>query len=229
MLDVDDLLVCLIMEDQNIRSQAMLELMNAPDPSQLPFEPHTAFLPAEVGARLLAEIQDASPHRQPVPTSANMAISPALSLVLGVANDLQQKLQSKQVTPLHLLAAVLAGSTNGVLSLRGCRNHPRNGYRCNSKRRGALVPRHRFFCDFEEGATIRVKLDGWSKPRLFALPARTGMCSLQIHETRSWDENNRGLNVLNIRFPRLVGRHLGEHRGRLDPKAMSSTNLTMPE
>jgi hypothetical protein len=35
-----------------------------------------------------------------------------------VANDLQQKFQSKQVTPLHLLAAVLAGSTKGVLSLR---------------------------------------------------------------------------------------------------------------
>lgn len=45
-------------------------------------------------------------------------MSGALSLVLGVANDLQQKSQSKQVTPLHLLAAVLAGSTNGVLSLR---------------------------------------------------------------------------------------------------------------
>src|ERR1700693_1898988 len=67
-------------------------------------------------------------------------------------------------------------------------------------------------------------LDGWSKPRLFVLPARTGMCSLlrgdQVHETRSWGEKNPGLNVLNIRFPRLVGRHLGEHRGRLDPKAI---------
>ena len=118
MLDVDDLLVSLIMEDQGIRSQAMLKLMNASDPSQLPFEPHTAFLPAEGAARVIEEIQDASPHRQPIPTSADMSISPALSIVLGVANDLQQKFQSKQVTPLHLLAAVLAGSTKGVLSLR---------------------------------------------------------------------------------------------------------------
>ena len=115
MLDVDDLLVSLIMEDQGIRSQAMLKF--SPDSSQ-PFEPHTAFLPAEVAARLLAEIQDALPRRQSIPSSADMPISPALSLVLGVANDLQQKFQSKQVTPLHLLAAVLAGWTKGMLSLR---------------------------------------------------------------------------------------------------------------
>ena len=118
MLDVDDLLVSLIMEDQGIRSQALLELMHASDPSQLPFEPHTAFLPAEGAARVIEEIQNASPHRQPISVSADMSISPALSIVLGVANDLQQKFQSKQVTPLHLLAAVLAGSTKGVLSLR---------------------------------------------------------------------------------------------------------------
>jgi hypothetical protein len=117
MLDVDDLLVSLIMEDQNIRSQALLKLMNAPDPSQLPFERHTAFLPSEVAISVIEEIK-ALPRRPQVPTSANMSISPALSLVLGVANDLQQKFQSKQATPLHLLAAVLAGSTKGVLSLR---------------------------------------------------------------------------------------------------------------
>jgi ATP-dependent Clp protease ATP-binding subunit ClpC len=115
MLDVDDLLVSLIMEDQGIRPQAMLK--HSSDSSQ-PFEPHTAFLPAEVAVRLLAEIRDALPRRQSIPTSADMPISPSLSLVLGVANDLQQKSQSKQVTPLHLLAAVLAGSTKGVLSLR---------------------------------------------------------------------------------------------------------------
>ena len=116
MLDVDDLLVSLIMEDQGIRSRALLKLMN--DPSQLPFERHTPFLPAEVAISVIEEIQNALPRRQPIPISADMPISPALSLVLGVANDLQQKLQSKQVTPLHLLAAVLSGSTIGVLSLR---------------------------------------------------------------------------------------------------------------
>ena len=118
MIDVDDLLASLIMEDQNICSQALLELMSAPDPSQLPFEPHVPFLPSEVAAIVLAGIQDTLPRRQSVPTSANMSISPALSLVLAVANDLQQKFQSKQLTPLHLLAAVSAVSTKGVLSLR---------------------------------------------------------------------------------------------------------------
>jgi ATP-dependent Clp protease ATP-binding subunit ClpA len=117
-IDVEDFLVSLIMEDQNIRSQALLELMGAPDPSRLPFEPHVAFLPSEVAARVIEEIQDASPHRQSIPTSADMSISPALGQVLAVASDLQQKFQSKQVTHVHLLAAVLAGSTKGVLSLR---------------------------------------------------------------------------------------------------------------
>jgi hypothetical protein len=92
--------------------------MNTPDPSQLPFERHTAFLSSEVAISVIEEIQNVSPRRQPIPTSADMSISPALSLVLGLANDLQQKFQSKLVTPLHLLAAVLAGSTKGVLSLR---------------------------------------------------------------------------------------------------------------
>jgi hypothetical protein len=114
MLDVDDLLISLIMEDQGIRSQAVPEV----HPSQLPVQPHAAFLPAEVAVKLLAEIHDALPRRQPVLASADRPISPALSVILGAANDLQQKIQCKQVTPLHLLAAVLAGSTKGVLSLR---------------------------------------------------------------------------------------------------------------
>jgi hypothetical protein len=67
---------------------------------------------------LRERIQDTLPRRQSVPTSANMSISPALSLILAVANDLQQKFQSKRLTPLHLLAAVLAVPTKGVLSLR---------------------------------------------------------------------------------------------------------------
>ena len=117
-INVEDFLVSLIMEDQNIRSQALLELMGAPDPSRLPFEPHVAFLPSEVAARVIEEIQDASPRRPSISTSADMSISPALGQVLTVASDLQQKFQSKQVTHLHLLAAVLAGSTKGVLSLR---------------------------------------------------------------------------------------------------------------
>jgi hypothetical protein len=75
-IDVDDLVASLIMEDQGIPSQALLRLMS--DPSQLPFEPHTAFLPSEVAVRVIEEIQDASPHRQSVPTAANMPMSPAL-------------------------------------------------------------------------------------------------------------------------------------------------------
>jgi len=47
-----------------------------------------------------------------------MAISPALGETLAAASDLKEKLQSKEVTPLHLLAVLLAGSHKWVQALR---------------------------------------------------------------------------------------------------------------
>ena len=49
-------------------------------------------------------------------------------------------------------------------------------------------------------------------------------CSLlrrdQIHQTRSWYEDNLSLDVLNMRCPSLVGRYLADQWRRLDPKAI---------
>src|ERR1700730_15662419 len=50
------------------------------------------------------------------------------------------------------------------------------------------------------------------------------MCSLlrrdQIHQTRSWYEDNRSLDVLKMRGPSLVGRYLADQLRRHDPKAI---------
>jgi hypothetical protein len=47
-----------------------------------------------------------------------MAISPALGETLVAASDLREKLQSKEVTPLHFFAVLLTGSHRGVQTIR---------------------------------------------------------------------------------------------------------------
>ena len=63
---------------------------------------HQPFLPA-AATSLLESIQQSLPQSQSIPTSADMAISPALGETLAAAIDLREKLQSKEVTPLHQL------------------------------------------------------------------------------------------------------------------------------
>jgi hypothetical protein len=47
-----------------------------------------------------------------------MGLSPAQKETLAAASDLKKMMQSKKVTPLHILAALLAGSHETVQSLR---------------------------------------------------------------------------------------------------------------
>jgi Clp amino terminal domain, pathogenicity island component len=47
-----------------------------------------------------------------------MPISSGLGEILAAASDLRQKLQSKEVTPLHLLAVTMRESHSGVYALR---------------------------------------------------------------------------------------------------------------
>jgi hypothetical protein len=47
-----------------------------------------------------------------------MGLSPALKETLAAASDLKKRLRSKKLTPLHLLAALLAGSYNRVQALQ---------------------------------------------------------------------------------------------------------------
>lgn len=54
----------------------------------------------------------------PIPESIDMPIYSGLGEILAAANDLREELQSKEVTPLHLLAVTMCGSHNGLQALR---------------------------------------------------------------------------------------------------------------
>ncbi|PYX86018.1 MAG: hypothetical protein DMG70_01705 [Acidobacteria bacterium] len=118
MIDLDDLITALIMEDQNRTSDALLQLRGGGIPVYPGSTRHQPFLPADVATILLEKIQGAMPRSSSIPTSADMGISSVLRQTLAAASDLRERLQSEQVTPLHLLAVVLAGSHPGVQMLR---------------------------------------------------------------------------------------------------------------
>jgi len=116
MIDLDDLLGALIVEDQNKVPDA-LELLGESG-RFIGSTTHQPFLPPDAATSLLESIQRSLPRSESIPTAADMAISLALRETLGAASDLREKLQSKEVTPLHLLAVLLSGSHKGVQALR---------------------------------------------------------------------------------------------------------------
>jgi ClpA/ClpB-like protein len=115
-IDVDDLLAALIVEDQN-KTPEFLEILGRSG-RFIGSTTHQPFLPPDVATSLLESIQRSLPRSESIPTSADMGISPALGMALAAAGDLREKLQSKRVTPLHLLAALLAGLHNRFQALQ---------------------------------------------------------------------------------------------------------------
>jgi ATPases with chaperone activity, ATP-binding subunit len=115
-LDLDDLLTGLIIEDQNVIPSAIArlgmdgQLMDSPE--------HYAFLPPDAAASVLANIHQSHPRSQPIPQSTDMPISSGLGEILAAASELRKELQSKEVTPLHLLAVTMRGSHSGIQALR---------------------------------------------------------------------------------------------------------------
>lgn len=115
MKDVDDFILSLI------RNPVFAEKVNdiaVECGNSLGLTTHQPFLLPAAAASLLENIRRSLPRSGSIPTSADVAISPAVGETLGSASDLREKLQSKEVTPLHLLAALLAATHNGVQALR---------------------------------------------------------------------------------------------------------------
>jgi hypothetical protein len=116
MLDLDDLLTGLIIEDQNAIPSALARLgmegqfMDSPE--------HHAFLPPETATSVLESIHQSLPRSQPIPKSTDMPISSGLGEILAAASELRKELQSKEVTPLHLLAVTMRRSHIGTQALR---------------------------------------------------------------------------------------------------------------
>jgi hypothetical protein len=112
MIELDDLLATLIVEDQNEIPDA-LEMWRGGGGQVVGVTTHQPFFSPDVATTLLENIRRSLPRSESIPTSVDMAISPALGETLGAARDLREKLQSKEVTPLHLLAALLSGTQSG--------------------------------------------------------------------------------------------------------------------
>jgi len=75
-------------------------------------------LPPDSATRLLGEIRQSVPRLPSLPTSTVMPISPILGETLASASVLREKLKSAEVTPLHLLAVMLARSNERIQMLR---------------------------------------------------------------------------------------------------------------
>jgi ATP-dependent Clp protease ATP-binding subunit ClpA len=118
MIDLDDLLAALIVEDQNQIPDALRMLGMTSEFASSAVGTHHPFLTPDAASSLLENIRGSAPQSDAVPTSADMGLSPALKETLAAASDLKKMLQSKKLTPLHLLAALLAGSHNRVQALQ---------------------------------------------------------------------------------------------------------------
>jgi ATP-dependent Clp protease ATP-binding subunit ClpA len=116
MLDLDDLLTALIIEDQNGIPSAVARLGMTGE--LMAFPKHQPFLPPDTASSVLESIRESLPHSQAVPQSTDMPISSALQEALAAAIDVGKKLHSKEVTPLHLLAALMQTSQKGARALR---------------------------------------------------------------------------------------------------------------
>ncbi len=116
MLDLDDLIAGLIIEDQDAIPTAFAKLGMTGELMVLP--KHQPFLAPDAATRVLERIHQSQPFSQPIPQSQDMPISPDLGEILAAASDLRKQVQSKEVTPLHLLAVTMRSSDSGALAFR---------------------------------------------------------------------------------------------------------------
>ncbi len=89
MIGVDDLFAALIVEDQNKISDALSQ--RGETGTFIGLTTHQPFLPPDAATSLLENIRRSLPRSQSIPTSADMAISPALGETLAAASDLKEK------------------------------------------------------------------------------------------------------------------------------------------
>jgi hypothetical protein len=116
MLDLDDLFAGLIIEDQNATPSALTKLGMTGELMVLP--KHQPFLPPDTATSVLERIHQSQPRSKPIPHSNDLPIAPDLREILAAASDLRREVQSKEVTPLHLLAVTMRGSHGGAQAFR---------------------------------------------------------------------------------------------------------------
>ena len=118
MLHLDDLLTGLIIEDQNAIPSALAKRGMTGELMVLP--QHQPFLPPDAANSVLEMIRESAPRSEPIPQSKDMSISPDLREILATASNLKEELNSKEVTPLHLLTVMIRGAHIGAQAVRDC-------------------------------------------------------------------------------------------------------------
>ena len=75
--------------------------------------PESPFFSAQAALDIQGRLEQALPvEAAPVPSSADVPVSPALGRVFAVATELAQELHHRYVEPLHLLASILSDETS---------------------------------------------------------------------------------------------------------------------
>ena len=88
MIGVEDLFAALIVEDQNKISDALSQ--RGETGTFIGLTTHQPFLPPDAATSLLENIRRSLPRSQSIPTSADMAISPALAPLSGTVGRIAQ-------------------------------------------------------------------------------------------------------------------------------------------
>lgn len=109
-LDIEHLVEAIVIEDQGDMAKALgisdnEFLIPVGDPG---LKPSHAFFSRDVASEVLLKLGQAFPQAEPIPTSTDMPLSPALKRIFDAALALTKELGQKEVGPLHLLAAVLS-------------------------------------------------------------------------------------------------------------------------
>ena len=114
-LDTDDLVAAIVIEDQGESLAASLVGISLTEDHRTTVESvvsssaHQAFFVADTAAKVLPMLKSAAPHYEPgIPLQQAIPLSAGLTRILETAQEIKQRFQQTSITPLHLLAAVIA-------------------------------------------------------------------------------------------------------------------------
>ena len=117
-IDIDDLLVGLVLEDQRMLEEGLFGNLHEGTVhfvNQAPL--HAPFFSPEIANDFLAKIEGILPTSAPVGTSKDIPLSSAAVHAFNSAEEIQTRFRHSQIEPLHLLAALLAEESQGVMLL----------------------------------------------------------------------------------------------------------------
>jgi hypothetical protein len=116
-IDIDDLLVGLVLEDQGLEKGLFGNLQEGTVHfvNQAPL--HAPFFSPEIANDFLAKIEGILPTSAPVGTSTEIPLSSAVVHAFNSVEEIQTRFRHSQIEPLHLLAALLAEESQGVMLL----------------------------------------------------------------------------------------------------------------